>query len=43
VSSHRPISTGQLHVSLVHTSTSGLSTQCSSWGPLGANPMETSS
>lgn len=32
--SHRPISTGQLHGSLVPASTSCLSTQWSSWGPL---------
>ena len=32
--SYRPISTGQLHESLVLASTSGLSTQCSGWGPL---------
>ncbi len=31
---YRPISTGQLHESLVLASTSGLSTQWSSWGPL---------
>ena len=30
----RPISTGQLHESLVLASTSGLSTQWSGWGPL---------
>ena len=34
VESHRPISTGQLHKSLVLASTSCLSTQWSSWGPL---------
>jgi hypothetical protein len=34
VSSYRPISTGQLHESLVLASTSGLSTQWSGWGPL---------
>ena len=33
VSSCRPISTGQLHESLVLASTSGLSTQWSGWGP----------
>jgi hypothetical protein len=32
--SYRPISTGQLHESLVLASTSGLSTQWSGWGPL---------
>jgi len=32
--SYRLISTGQLHESLVLASTSGLSTQWSSWGPL---------
>lgn len=32
--SHRPISTGQLHGSLVPASTSCLSTQWSGWGPL---------
>ena len=32
--SYRPISTGQLHGSLVPASTSGLSTQWSGWGPL---------
>ncbi len=32
--SYRPISTGQLHGSLVPASTSCLSTQWSSWGPL---------
>ena len=31
--SYRPISTGQLHESLVLASTSGLSTQWSGWGP----------
>jgi hypothetical protein len=34
LSSYRLISTGQLHGSLVPTSTSGLSTQWSSWEPL---------
>ena len=43
VSSYRLISTGQLHGSLVPASTSGLSTQWSSWEPLGTYPMETSS
>ena len=38
VSSYRLISTGQLRVSLVHTSTSGLFTQWSSWEPLGVEP-----
>ena len=32
-----PISTGQLHESLVLASTSGLSTQWSGWGPLTHN------
>ena len=35
--SYRPISTGQLHESLVLASTSGLSTQWSGWGPLTHN------
>src|SRR3954452_15622154 len=34
VASYRLISTGQLHASLVRTSTSSLSTQSSSWEPL---------
>jgi hypothetical protein len=38
VASYRLISTGQLHASLVRTSTSGLSTQSSSWEPLGDEP-----
>ena len=41
--SYRPISTGQLHESLVLASTSGLSTQWSSWGPLTLTCMEISS
>ena len=43
VASYRLISTGQLHESLVLTSTSGLSTQCATWDRLGVYPMETSS
>ena len=41
--SYRPISTGQLHESLVLASTSGLSTQWSGWGPLTQKCMEISS